>query len=487
MSTIRDAAARRPLLACLPALASVALACRDVVAPRAAPSIGNVRVDAEANNVVSAELHFTARNTDSARVVWDDGNGDQGATPFIDTKGGTARVVVLGLLASHRYALAIEARGSAAVVSDAVSLTTGELPEPIRSLRLRSDHAASPGLTLVAPLLPDISASAIGFLVAFDSAGDIRWYHPFPGAWPIEAKQLRNGHISVYAGRSYGWQPADGQFLELAPTGETIRTYSAGAGSYTDPHELLLTFDDTAVVAAHILGYDVRAFDLRPFGGAAGVPLAVHFIERRTPAGNVQFHWSAGDLFTPRDWSLPAAQPVDLDHPSSLAIDVDGNYVISFQAMSEVTKLDARTGTVIWRLGGVHNEFAFQHDPQSGFSGQHDVQALPNGHLLLLDDQLHVVPRPARAVEYALDPLGKTATLVWQYQPNPPIVSPIMGSVQRLQSGATLIGFGAAGRVVEVDRDGSVRWAATLASGDGVPVSFYRAIRLMSLYRYATP
>jgi hypothetical protein len=341
---------------------------------------------------------------------------------------------------------------------------------------------------LVAPLLPDISAGAIGFLVAFDSAGDIRWYHPFPGAWPIEAKQLRNGHISVYAGRSYGWQPVDGQFLELAPTGETIRTYSVGAGSYTDPHELLLTFDDTAVVAAHILGYDVRAFDLRPFGGAASVPLAVHFVERRTPAGNVQFHWSAGDLFTPRDWSLPSAQPVDLDHPSSLAIDVDGNYVISFQAMSEVTKLDARTGAVIWRLGGVHNQFAFQDDAQSGFSGQHDVQVLPNGHLLLLDDQLHAVPRPARAVEYALDPLGRTATLVWQYQPNPPIISPIMGSVQRLvQSGATLIGFGAAGRVVEVDRDGSVRWAATLASRDGVPVSFYRAIRLTSLYQYAPP
>ena len=156
--------------------------------------------------------------------------------------------------------------------------------------------------------------------------------------------------------------------------------------------------------------------------------------------------------------------------------------------MSEVTKLDARTGTVIWRLGGVHNEFAFQQDAQSGFSGQHDVQVLPNGHLLLLDDQLHAVPRPARAVEYALDPLGKTATLVWQYQPSPPIISPIMGSVQRLlQSGATLIGFGAAGRVVEVDRDGSVSWAATLASGDGVPVSFYRAIRLSSLYLYATP
>ena len=215
--------------------------------------------------------------------------------------------------------------------------------------------------------------------------------------------------------------------------------------------------------------------------------LAVHFIERRTPAGDVQFHWSAGDLFTPRDWPLPPAQATDLDHPSSLAIDVDGNYVISFQPMSEVTKLDARTGTVMWRLGGSHNQFTFYHDRRAGFSGQHDVQILPNGHLLLLDDQLHFVPGPARAVEYALDAAGSTATLVWEYQPNLPIISPIMGSVQRLRSGATLIGFGAAGRVIEVDAGGTSSRAGTLAFSDGVPVSFYRAIRLSSLYGYAKP
>jgi outer membrane protein assembly factor BamB len=470
-------------------LAGVGTVCGDVVAAPAAPSIGNVTAEAELNNVLSAELRFTARDADSVRAVWDDGNGDSGATPFVETKSGPSRVVVLGLLASHRYAMAVEARGgAAAVVSETVGLTTGELPLPIRSLRLRSDRAASSGLTLIAPLLADSSLAATGFLVAFDSAGDIRWYHPFPGTWPIEAKQLRNGHISVYAGRSYGWQPAVGQFFELAPTGETTRTYSVSSGSYTDPHELLLTFDDTAVVAAHLLGYDVRSFDLRSFGGGASVPLAVHFVERRTPTGIVQFHWSAGDLFTPSDWSLPAAQHADLAHPSSLAIDVDGNYVISFQAMSEVTKLDSRTGTVMWRLGGMHNQFSFQNDARSGFAGQHDVQVLPNGHLLLLDDQLHIVPGPARAVEYALDPLGKTATLVWQHQPNPAIISPIMGSVQRLtRSDATLIGFGAAGRVIEVAGDGSVSWSATLASTDGAPVAFYRAIRLVSLYSYAAP
>jgi Arylsulfotransferase (ASST) len=472
--------------ACLTVLTMGALACHDAVSPRAAPTVESVVLRASASNVLSAAVQFEAKNSDSARVLWDDGRGDRGATPFVETRAGVARLTILGLLASQRYTVTVEAHGSSTVVSAPRGLTTGELPAEIQSLRLRSDHAASPGLTLVAPLLPDTSIGAIGFLVAFDSVGQIRWYHPFPGMWPIEAKQQRNGHITVYAGRSFGWQPSQGQFLELDPGGDTIRTYSLGSDYYTDPHELLLTFNDTAVAAAHIIGYETRAFDLSAFGGSATAPLAVHVIERRSPTGVVQFHWSAGDLFSPSDWPL-ITQLVDLDHPSSLAIDVDGNYVVSFQAMSEVTKIDATTGRVIWRLGGVHNQFAFHGDVMSGFSGQHDVQVLPNGHLLMLDDQLHIVPGPARAVEYALDPASRVATLVWQYRPDPPIVSPIMGSAQRLTSGATLVGFGAAGRLAEVAPDGSVSWASALVSNDVTPVSFYRAIRLVSLYSYATP
>src|SRR5262245_11948319 len=103
-----------PVRTTLLMLAVAAVGCRDAVAPTAAPSIGNVTAVAEPDNVLSAELRFTARNADSVRAVWDDGNGDTGATPFVETKSGPSRVVVLGLLASHRYAMAIEARGGAA-------------------------------------------------------------------------------------------------------------------------------------------------------------------------------------------------------------------------------------------------------------------------------------------------------------------------------------------------------------------------------------
>jgi hypothetical protein len=80
-----------------------------------------------------------------------------------------------------------------------------------------------------------------------------------------------------------------------------------------------------------------------------------------------------------------------------------------------------------------------------------------------------------------------TATMVWEYRPSPGVVSTSMGSVQRLDNGATLVGFGAAGRVAEVG-DGVVTWSATLvadAGGGGAAVPFYRAVGVRSLYGYA--
>ena len=134
------------------------------------------------------------------------------------------------------------------------------------------------------------------------------------------------------------------------------------------------------------------------------------------------------------------------------------------------------------------HQFEIRDDPLNGFRGQHDVQVLANGDLLMLDDHFRGVPAPARAVEYALDTRNMVARMVWQYQPAPPVISPIMGSAQRLSDGSTLVGFGAAGRVDEVGSDGVVRWSASLkldASAQAIP--FYRAIRLRSLYEARSP
>jgi hypothetical protein len=466
---------------------ALVVSCADgSVAPSVVPPpvLSRVTVGVNSTNALSAIVSFTAQYADSARVRVTSAT-DTDTTPFYSVDRASGGVIaVLALRPSTPYTLVVETIGRGGrSPSDSLSFVTSELPAAIRSLRLSGSGRASAGYTLAVPLLPDTTPRADGFVVAFDEDGAIRWYHRFPGAWPIEAKQQPNGHITVYVGRSFGWQPIAGGYVELTPAGDVVRTYAVADNDYTDPHELLLSFRDTTVVASHLLGYEIQSFDLSAMGGSPTAPLAVHTIERRSASGAVLFRWSAGSAFTVGDWPLPNPHALDLVHPSSLAIDRDSNYVVSFQAMDQVVKIDATTGATMWRLGGRRNQFQILDDPLGGFTGQHNVQVLENGDLLMMDDRFRGVPGPARAVEYSLDTKTMVARMVWQYQPATAVISPIMGSVQRLANGATLVGFGAAGRVDEVEADGSVLRNATLRSDEmAMTIPFYRAVRIRSLY-----
>ncbi len=469
-------------------LAMTTASCGDDALRPTAPQptiVSRVAIVANPANAVSLFADVSTEHADSIRVRYESAADASDTTPYFRADpSGTTRIAVVGLRASTAYSLVADVVGPGGRVSAiSQSATTGELPSTLQSLRLAGSGTPSAGYTLVVPLLPDTSAGADGFVVAFDQAGIVRWYHRFPGEWPVEAKQQPNGHITVFVGRTYGWQPNAGSYVELTPGGDVVGSYAVAGGSYTDPHELLLSFKGSSVTAAHLIGYDIRSFDLTRAGGSPAARLAVHTIERHDATGAVTFHWSAASLFSIDDWPIPNPNAVDLEHPSSLAIAPDGGYVVSFQGMDEVTEIDSTTGAVKWRFGGRNNQFDIRDDPANGFLGQHDVQVLPNGNVLMLDDHFRGAPGPARAAEYSLDTQNMIARLVWQYRPSPAVISPIMGSAQRLADGTTLVGFGAAGRVDEVSGDGTVRWSATLSS-DKTPAAlpFYRALRIRSLY-----
>lgn len=465
-----------------------ALACGPdaIVDPGPAPVIAFATAAANPHNVLSARVIVDLRDADSARVVYAAAGEAPRATPFTRVRTGTDTITALGLRPGTAYTLRVEALGgSVSVHSDQVGWTTGELPDILRSVRLVGSGTPSAGYTLVVPVF--LGGQSDGYVLAFDEAGEISWYRAIMGeGWAVEAKQQPNGSISVYVGRSYGWQAEGGRFIEFRPDGEPVRSFAAAAPYFTDPHELLLSFRDTALEAVHLLAYDLQPFAAEETRDGR-TSLAVHRILRQGPAGGVEFAWDAGAHFSTADWPA-AGVPFDLVHPSSLDLDREGNYIVSLQGIDEIDKVDGRTGEVIWRFGGPLSDFTIEGDPLGGFRGQHSVRALANGNLLVLDNHPGPGGAQSRAVEYRLDPAAGRAELVWEHRPSPAIPSPIMGSVQRLANGNTVIGFGVAARVLEVGPDAAARWDATLASNGGQEaLQFYRAVRMASLYEYREP
>ena len=440
-------------------------------------------------NALSIVIALKSVSVDSLKVEYWSNDESRLSTPCFRQTSESTRVTVLGLRPNTQYSLRAAACGSLATSAE-IHMTAGELPVHLESVKLETTGVGSSGYTLTS-----FRRDSLGYVVAFDSTGAIRWYRKFdirPGEDAVGAEQLPNGDFTVFLGASTGWQPTFGRFVQFRATGDVVQTYSSAAPYYTDVHELAISFNDTSVASVSLLGYDLRPRDLSSIGGNSNVLLGGHTLLRQSSQGSVVFLWSAWDHFQIEDWiepplPAPVVTNIDFDHPNAFIFDQDSNYVVSFRNFGEITKIDGISGDIIWRLGGRHNQFTIVNDPLAGFSGQHSVRVLENGHILLFDNGLRHTPPESRAVEYRLDTETMTATMVWEYRHNPPLYAPFVGSVQRYEDGRTLIGFGWVSQVVEVGTSGDVRWEGVLTFDGNRAPNFYRIWKVPSLYKAQRP
>jgi hypothetical protein len=229
------------------------------------------------------------------------------------------------------------------------------------------------------------------------------------------------------------------------------------------------------------LGNITRTMDLTAFGGHAAARVTGTVVQQVGANGALLFEWSPFDHFAITDLD-PAERTgvhVNWTHGNSLDFDGDGQLLVSFRSLGEITRIDRATGEVVWRMGGRANQFTFLDTPVPAFSRQHSVRATRDGQLLLLDnvgdsDQ-------SRAERYVIDGNAMTARLIASNGAGQGFVTTIGGSVQDLPGGRTLAAFGTAGRVVEYDAGGLVVWSFTGNVG-----YVFRAQRIASLYAPGT-
>lgn len=434
-----------------------------------------------------ARVQFAPNAADSVRARYTSSDSsDTGVTPWFPAVSGS--VPMLGLRPATSYLVTLEARrAGSSVLGPAVAYVTPSLPQALAgvTMTLVSGSPPTSGYTLTA-----LSASdGHGYLIAFDAAGIIRWYRDC-GPWYVqEAKQQSNGDLTVYAGNAIGNNAAPGGFVEFTPTGDSVRSISAAGSPYTDGHELLVQTDAQGNrVADYLFGYDIRTVDESGYGGGSADALAGHQLLRISAAGTVDTLLQGWAYWTHADKIDPPINDEGIDHPNSLDFDRDGGVIASFRNLGAIIKIDPATSKVVWQLGGTRNQFAFIGDPLNGFSGQHSVRVLPNGHFLVFDNGVSNPTPSSRAVEYAVDESAKTATMVWQYTPEPALFNQFTGSVQRLANGNTLVAWTNFGLIDEVSASGALVTRMQLNSSPGVPYTHaYRAIRINNLYRYTKP
>ncbi len=154
-------------------------------------------------------------------------------------------------------------------------------------------------------------------------------------------------------------------------------------------------------------------------------------------------------------------------------------YYVSLHALDAILKVDRGSGQTQWILGGVASDFAIPQEDM--FEWEHGFQVLDGeSGILVFDDR---DPRNAsdlgevvisRAVELELDTTEMTAHAVWEYLPDPALLTFCFGDVTRFTSGNTLVNFGCSGQIDEVNPDGELLWRLGALAGGALGYHDFR-------------
>src|SRR5438094_1277419 len=347
-------------------------------------------VTANPDNVLAAVVTARARFADSVAVGYGlAGAALDSATPAVTTLAAAAAVPLFGLAPETRYTLRVVAYGGGQVAGgDTLTLTTGALPADLPQY-VASGSSPSPGYVVFA-------AALYGLVI--DNTGRVVWYHLFPNGPGLNFQALATGR---YAARPSTPDPTDlDLWVEIDPLGNVVRTFGCANGLQARFHDLLAAPDGSYWIMCD----DTRTMDLSGVGGVANAKVTGTVVQHVSGDGTLLFQWNPFDHFSIED--LPLADrtgpTVNWTHGNALDLDTDGNLVVSFRSLNEITKIDTRTGAVLWRMGGLKNEFTFLDTPLPAFARQHGLRLTGPERFVVLDNLGD--PAASRAERYAFDP-----------------------------------------------------------------------------------
>lgn len=262
-----------------------------------------------------------------------------------------------------------------------------------------------------------VSPSSFSKMVAFDYAGELRWYTTLDIVFDI--KRVKNGHLWIATERLLALPYVTTGIYEMSMLGKIYYEYRLPGGTHHDYVEdqegniIILTqnfnrdtVEDMCVVLERQSGEIIKTIDLKSLLPATA---------------------AAGNRANGRDWL----------HNNALWYDAPSNSLsFSGRNLDAIINLDYDTQEINWILGDPNKwpqEYVDRYffTPESGqqefewFYAQHACMILPDGDIFLLDNgawrskfadlDIPVADKYTRGVRYRMNKETKTVRQIWQY------------------------------------------------------------------------
>lgn len=427
--------------------------------------LGDVRVEPNPNNALSCIVSWRTNDPATGRVLF----GETDAyTHQVRAPDGAdrQRVVVIGLHAERTVHLRVEAQAEdgRTARSNALTFDTGALPPEVIRPEL---------VTLVADRVDDgwtltnlwgAYQGSPAVAVMYDRRGEPVWYaiHPFGTDTRGDADVTWDpARRTVLTGVTGGLQATEVDLEgNVVWTGPEQPTGTNATGQFHHELTRLATGSFMTLTYAHH-GF-VESDRLLEFDSE----------------GAERWSWDAFD-------HVPDPIAGDWIHGNAVTVDEAADVVYySSRNLSSVFKIDRASGEILWRFGA---DGDFAPDPENEYPWtveQHDPELLAGGRLLIYDNG-GLGRGFSRLVEYQLDEVAMTSSIMWEYRGDEPWFTNFWGDADRLPDGNTLAVAGTSvggdhSRIFEVTADGQMAWEVKLPTGV-YAVGTYKAQRVPDL------
>ncbi len=315
----------------------------------------------------------------------------------------------------------------------------------------KNSRATAPGLLFVAPQYGPVQDGPM----ILGSHGNLVWFKRMSG--DDFANDFR---VQRYRGRpALTWW----QGYQVLGTGygtdviynsayQQIGTVRAGNGLEADPHEFLITSQDSALItSSQQVWWNTSSIH----GPRRQLVLDSVIQEIDIPTGLVLFQWNSLDHVPVSSSYAPLPgnprEVFDYFHVNSIDVDRDSNLVISARETWAGYKLSRQSGAMIWQLGGKRSSFRL--GPGVYWALQHDirVQAAHDGVITMFDDNAGppVVHSESRGLKLFVNLARRTVRVAHQFLHAPPLLAQAQGNYDQLPDGHVLISWGGAGYISE--------------------------------------
>lgn len=351
---------------------------------------------------------------------------------------------------SYRAAAALSA-----LAALALSLTSlkAQVPTDFPSFTVTTYDTNAVGNGYIFLSVTDTSTNVGYYVMVLRNDGTPVYYQSVPNH-SYDFKLLPNGFLhNAPFYHTHSWTGGGDVNHQIFDGNGTLRETVGATNGYTaDGHDFQLLPNGNVL----LISYYKSQMDLSRIvpGAYPNALVAGAVLQELDAQRNAIWQWRSWDYYNFQTYYGPvlgtmliARNPVvDSFHINTVVLDKDGNLLIS-NFMMDVQKINRQTGQVMWRLGGLGNQFSFVGvNPQAALThfSCHTLTRLDNGNILLYCNADQQATRSSKIYEYRLDEVNKVATLVWSYTPTNPCYAWHYGSAQRLPNGNTFIGWGGA-------------------------------------------